>query len=107
MKWTAKLRGWLMSKLDPDYAAAHKEALAAEAKATTMRAAMDLLEDVECPFCGRSVPLDRGCLVLHDYVKLGYRRTCPCSGFTPDDAYTIAYDAIYEPPQPHPGQVAP
>ena len=105
MKWTAKLRGWLMSKLDPDYAAAHKEALAAEAEATTSRAAMDMLEDVECPFCGRPVPLDHNHMVIHEYMddKLGRWRTCPCSGFTVNDADIIAHEAE----QPHPGQVAP
>jgi len=105
MKWLTNLRRWVVAKLDPDYAAAQKEALVVEAEATAMRAAMDLLEDVVCPFCGRSVPLDRGCLELHEYVLLGKFYTCPCGGFTPDDAYAVAYDAIYEPPQPHPGQV--
>ena len=99
MKWLEKLRRWAVTKLDPDWQAAHDEALAAEAEAGTMRAAMAHLEDVECPFCGRSVPLDRGCLGLHEYhVEHPSRmRTCPCSGFTLDEAYIVALETIYQP----------
>jgi len=98
MSWRKDLRRWLGLK-----------ALGIATRLITIDDAVDAVElaeipgmpkeYIECPFCGRDVPIDGGRLRPHDaprkvrtagFIEHTELVACPCGGCTPDEAWNVA-----------------
>ena len=94
MRWTHRVRWWLAGRLIglADHLMGHPpEATLQTADTLEAWTASPTTRDVDCPWCGRPVPVDGDRLRAHEYVRtertagfIAHKTSviCPCSGLT-------------------------